>query len=410
MAALRLEWDIGLRYLMVGKGDRYVSLTSLASAVGITLGVAAVIVVMSVMNGFHVNLRERILAASSHVEVIIPEGRAESWREDLERLGADERVVAAAPNIDRQGLLSGNGQVRGVQVKGVDPGLEGDISGFESAGDLSALEPGSFRAMVGSRIASRLGAASGDEVLLLVPSGTATLGGFMPRLKRIEVAGTVSFGLYQYDESLVYMHHEDVARLFGGGPVDTIRLRLADVFDAPDVAADVRKRDGLDAYDWTASNATLFDALAVERRVMFVILSLIILVAAFQIVAALVAMVRSKRGSIAVLRTIGLPPASILRIFLIQGTMVGVVGTVLGVALGLAVASNVNPVVGFFESVFGFDFFPGEVYFLETIPSLILPGNVAAVAGLAFALSLAATVWPSVSAARVDPAEALRHE
>lgn len=410
MALLGLEGRIGLRYLFVGRGDRYVSLTSLASAIGITLGVAAVIVVMSVMNGFHVNLRDRILAASSHVEVVLPQDRAGQWRELLEGYMADERVLTAAPNLDRQGLLSGNGNVRGVQIKGIEPTLEKGVSGFEQADDLSLLEPGSFKVLLGNKLATRLDADEGEKVLLLVPSGTATLGGFLPRLKRIEVAGKVSFGLHQYDESLAYMHHEDVAALFGGMSVDTIRLRLDEVFDAPAVARDIGADDGLVAYDWTSSNATLFNALAVERRVMFVILSLIILVAAFQVVAALVAMVRSKRGSIAILRTIGLPPASIMRIFLVQGMLVGIAGTFFGVVLGLVVASNVNPVVSFVEGVLGFDFFPGEVYFLETIPSLVMPGNVIAVALLALGLSLLATIWPSVSAARVDPAEALRHE
>ena len=410
MAAYRLECSIGLRYVLVGRGDRYVSLTSLASAIGITLGIAAVIVVMSVMNGFHINLRERILAASSHVEVVMTPETSGQWREVLERIMTDERVTAAAPNLDRQGLISGNGKVRGVQVKGIDPELEAGISGFKEVGDLSVLEPGSFRMLLGSKLATSLGAEPGDKVLLLVPSGTSTLGGFIPRLKRVEVAGDVSFGVHQYDDSLAYMHHEDAARLFGGQGVDSIRLRITEVFDAPEVASDIHERESLFAYDWTTSNATLFNALAVERRVMFVILSLIILVAAFQIVAALVAMVRSKRGAIAILRTIGMPPASIMRIFLVQGMIVGIVGTILGVALGLLVASNVNPVVSFFEVILGFDFFPGEVYFLETIPSVILPENVISVAVLAFGLTVLATIWPSMSAARVDPAEALRHE
>ena len=410
MAAYKLECSIGLRYMLVGKGDRYVSVTSLASAIGIMLGVAAVIVVMSVMNGFHVNLRDRILAASSHIEVILPPDRRGQWQGLMQKIGSIEGVVAAAPNIDRQGLLSGNSRVWGVQVKGIDPSLESGVSDFSASGDLGALVPGSFQIMLGKKLKERLSVEIGDKVLLLVPSGFSTLGGFLPRMKQVQVAGEVSFGVHQYDDALAYMHHQDIARLFGAEGVESIRLRLENVFDAPGIASRIQNEEGVRAHDWTSSNATLFNALAVERRVMFVILSLIILVAAFQIVAALVAMVRSKRGSIAILRTIGLPPSSIMRIFLFQGMLVGVVGTIFGVLLGLVVASNVNPVVSFFETVLGFDFFPGEVYFLETIPSLILPGNVISVALLALALTMLATIWPSVAAAKVEPAEALRHE
>ena len=410
MPSARLEWSIGARYALVGRGDRFVSFTSMASAIGIALGVAAVIVVMSVMNGFHINLRERILAASSHVEVLVPLGSGEGVYDVLGLLGDDDRVDAAAPHLDRQGLLSVGKRVAGVQVKGVEPELEMGVSDFEDLSGLELLEAGSFRILLGEKLADSLGLVAGDKVLLVAPSGVATLGGFIPRVKRVEVAGLLSFGVHQFDSSLAQMHHEDVARLFSAEGPDSVRARLADVYDAPAVASEVAEATGFRAYDWTTSNATLFNALAVERRVMFVILSLIIMVAAFQIVAALVAMVRSKRGAIAVLRTIGMSPAAIMRIFLIQGLLVGVTGVAAGVIGGLLLASNVNAGVTFVEGIAGIDFFPGEVYFLETIPSVIVPANVVSIAALAFALSLLATIFPSLAASRVDPAEALRYE
>ena len=403
-----LEWTIGLRYALVGRGDRFVSFSSIASAIGIALGVAAVIVVMSVMNGFHINLRERILAASSHVEVFVT--GVEDWRTILEDLAADPRVAAAAPEVDRHGLLSSGQLVRGVLVKGIDPDREADVSDFRGKPELNLLQPGTFRVLLGTKLAERLAVVASDKVLLLAPDGTPTLGGILPRLKRIEVVGTVSFGVHQFDDSLAYMHHEDAAKVFKVAGVDTIRLRLHDVYRAPAVASEIRQERNLQAHDWTTSNATLFNALAVERRVMFVILSLIIAVAAFQIVAALVTMVRSKRGAIAIIRTIGMPPAAIMRIFLIQGLLVGLAGTILGVVTGLVLAVNVNAIVMFVEGLFGVDFFPGEVYYLDTIPSVIIATDVIAIATLAFGLTLLATIFPSVAAARVDPAEALRYE
>lgn len=405
---LWLQWAIGLRYTLVGRGDRYVAFASLVSSIGIALGVTAVIVVMAVMNGFHINLRDRILSSTAHVEVDvagIPE-----WERALDAIAADPRVAGAAPQLDRQALVAAGDRVYGVLLRGIDPAREADASPFLADAALDQLIPGEFKVLLGSKLAARLRVGTGEQVVLYAPAATPTLGGSLPRFRRAEVAGLVSVGVHQLDSGSAYMHYADAVKLYRSSGVDSLRLRLHNIYAAPSLGLELLADMGLTSYDWTTSNATLFNALAIERRVMFVILSLIIAVAAFQIVAALVAMVRSKRGAIAILRTIGMTRQEVIGIFMIQGLLVGLTGTIAGVLLGIAVAVNVDPIVSFVEQVFGFDFFPGEVYLLETVPSEIVVGEVVAIATLSFLLSLLATVPPSLAAARVEPAEVLRHE
>ena len=405
---LWLQWAIGLRYTLVGRGDRYVAFASLVSAIGIALGVAAVIVVMAVMNGFHINLRDRILSSTAHVEVDVA-GLAE-WEQALDAIAADPRVAGAAPQLDRQALVAAGDRVYGVLLRGIDPAREADASPFLADAALDQLAPGGFKVLLGSKLAARLRVGTGEQVVIYAPAATPTLGGSLPRFRRAEVAGLVAVGVHQLDSGSAYMHYADAAKLYRSSGVDSLRLRLHNIYAAPVLGLELLADMGLRSYDWTTSNATLFNALAIERRVMFVILSLIIAVAAFQIVAALVAMVRSKRGAIAILRTIGMTRQEVIGIFMIQGLLVGLTGTIAGVLLGIAIAVNVDPIVGFVEGVFGFDFFPGEVYLLETVPSEIVVGEVVAIATLSFLLSLLATVPPSLAAARVEPAEVLRHE
>ena len=405
---LWLQWAIGLRYTLVGRGDRYVAFASLVSSIGIALGVAAVIVVMAVMNGFHISLRDRILSSTAHVEVDvvgIPE-----WERALDAIAADPRVAGAAPQLDRQALVAAGDRVYGVLLRGIDPAREASASPFLADADLDQLVPGEFKVLLGSKLAAQLRAEVGEQVVIYAPAATPTLGGSLPRFRRAEVAGLVAVGVHQIDSSSAYMHYADAAKLYRSSGVDSLRLRLHNIYAARVLGLELLADMGLRSYDWTTSNATLFNALAIERRVMFVILSLIIAVAAFQIVAALVAMVRSKRGAIAILRTIGMTRQEVIGIFMIQGLLVGLAGTIAGVLLGLAVAVNVDAIVGFVEQVFGFDFFPGEVYLLETVPSEIVVSEVVAIAALSFLLSLLATVPPSLAAARVEPAEVLRHE
>lgn len=405
---LWLQWAIGLRYTLVGRGDRYVAFASLVSSIGIALGVAAVIVVMAVMNGFHINLRDRILSSTAHVEVDVA-GLPE-WERALDAIAADPRVAGAAPQLDRQALVAAGDRVYGVLLRGIDPAREADASPFLADAALDQLAPGGFKVLLGSKLAARLRVEPGEQVVIYAPAATPTLGGSLPRFRRAEVAGLVAVGVHQLDSGSAYMHYADAAKLYRSSGVDSLRLRLHNIYAAPVLGLELLADMGLRSYDWTTSNATLFNALAIERRVMFVILSLIIAVAAFQIVAALVAMVRSKRGAIAILRTIGMTRQEVIGIFMIQGLLVGLTGTIAGVLLGIAVAVNVDPIVGFVEGVFGFDFFPGEVYLLETVPSEIVVGEVVAIATLSFLLSLLATVPPSLAAARVEPAEVLRHE
>ncbi|MCY4324489.1 MAG: lipoprotein-releasing ABC transporter permease subunit [Betaproteobacteria bacterium] len=407
---LKLEFSIGFRYALVGRGDRYVSLTSAISVLGIALGVAAVIIVQSVMNGFHLQLRERILGASSHLELQESASTDLSdWPAMVEQIAKMDQVLAAAPVIDRQALVASDHRSSGVIVKGIDPRFEGGVTDL-SPEKLRLLEKGGFKAILGDNLATSLNVAAGDRIVLFAPSGTTTIAGTLPRLRRITVAETVDFGIHQYDSALLYLHLEDARSIFRAGATDNIRVKVADPYLAPQIGAELEKIHKVRAYDWTRSNATFFQALAIERRVMFVILSLIIVVAAFQIVSALVAMVRSKRGDIAILRTLGAQSGSVLRIFLVQGLLVGVAGTVAGVLLGIAGSVNITAIVSFVENLFGVDLFPGRVYSLEEIPAQLVAGEVAAAALVALAVSLAATIPPSLAAARIEPAEALRHE
>ena len=407
---LALELRIGLRYALIGRGDRFVAFTSLASALGIATGLAAVIIVMAVMNGYHVQLRTKILSASSHLELLNPQGgQLPDWQQVLIRARAAPGVAAAAPLIDRQALLTSGEKVSGAIVKGIVPNAEQKVTGLART-DLAKLKPGSFRILLGKGLANKLGVKAGSKVVLLSPRGARTIAGSLPRLRQMEVAGVITFGVYQYDIALAYIHFEDAMRLYRTSGADSIRLRLNDPFGAPQLASKLSRELGVRSFDWSQSNATLFEALAIERRIMFLILSLIIAVAAFQIVSVLVAMVRSKRGDIAILRTIGLTPAAIMRIFLIQGMLVGLAGTACGVILGLIGTSNINLLVGFLETLFEVDLFPGKVYALEEFPTQIIPSEVMLAATVALVMSLLATLWPSLAAARVDPAEALRYE
>lgn len=407
----RLEWVIGLRYALVGRGDRFVSFSSLASVIGMALGVAALIVVMSVMNGFHLSLRERILAYSSHVEIAnLANIETAPWPELVATVESDARVVAAAPVINRQAMLAAGKNVRGVQVQGVLPEQEAEVSQLVDSAELAVLTAGSFNIVLGTRLAAALNVAVGDRLILLAPTGFQTLGGLLPRFRNVNVSGVIDTGLHTYNEGVAFMHFDDAAKMFSAKGADGVRARIKDVMQAPQVAKDLAKELNITIYDWTSSNATFFNALAVERRVMFVILTLIIAVAVFQIVAALVTMVRSKRSAIAILRTIGMAPAAVMRVFLIQGMLVGMLGIVLGLVAGLLIAVNLQTIVGTIEQMLGTKFFPGEVYLLETVPVRIVPIDVIITVLVAFVLTALATIFPALAASRIDPAEVLRHE
>lgn len=416
---MRLALRIGVRYLLTAKGDRFVSFISLVSTVGVGLGVAALIVVMAVMNGFQEELRDRILSVQPHVEALAAErGALDDWRAVEERImgQGEESIVGIAPNVTEQGLLARKRTTAGTMVKGVLPGTEERVStlgGDSGAGLFSRLAPGEYRLLLGEGLAKRLGAATGDRLLLIAPQVRVTPAGLLPRVRQFEVVGTFETGVHQYDQLYAYAHLRDLQALYGHGEsVGALQIRLGDLFDAPRVSRVLNAAGigGVRFTDWTRRHRSLFRALAVEKRVMFVILSLIIAVAAFNIVTALVTNVRTKRGDIAILRTFGAGPGSIVSIFVVQGALIGLVGIALGIALGLAVAANIDTIMDWVEGVLGTDLFPSDVYILDRLPARVDWEDVTLVSAVAFALSFLATLYPSLRAARVMPSEALRHE
>ena len=413
---MRYELLVGLRYTRAKRRNHFISFISLISMAGIALGVAALIVVLSVMNGFQQELRARILAVVSHVQLSGPGNRLDDWPRIAKAAAANPRVLEAAPFINAQGMLTYGQGVRGVIVRGVLPGLEervADIGQHMRSGKLAALVPGEFGIVLGSALARGIGAFPGDKVALIAPQGQVTPAGVIPRLKQFTVVGTFEIGMHEYDSSLALMHLEDAQRLYQlGGGVSGVRLKLDDLFAAREVARDLAARLAPDVHasDWTRSHANFFRAVEIEKRVMFIILTLIVAVAAFNIVSTLVMLVTDKQADIAILRTLGAAPGSILQIFVVQGAMIGVIGTLLGVTGGVLLAVNVATVVPAIESLFGFKFLSPEVYYITDLPSDVQLRDVMTIGLVSLVMSFVATLYPSWRAARVNPAEALRYE
>jgi lipoprotein-releasing system permease protein len=413
---LRYELLVGLRYTRAKRRNHFISFISLISMAGIALGVAALIVVLSVMNGFQQELRARILSVVSHVQLTGPGNRIDGWQRVAEAAAAHPRVREAAPFINAQGMITYGQGVRGAIVRGVVPELEdrvADIGRHMRSGNLAALRPGEFGIVLGGALARGIGAGIGDKVALIAPQGQVTPAGVIPRLKQFTVVGTFEIGMYEYDSSLALMHLEDAQRLYQtGSGVSGVRLKLDDLFAARAVARELTAQLGGDVYasDWTRSHANFFRAVEIEKRVMFIILTLIVAVAAFNIVSTLVMLVTDKQADIAILRTLGAAPGSILQIFVVQGAMIGVIGTLTGVAGGVLLALNVDTVVPALETVLGFKFLSPEVYYISDLPSDVQPRDVAVIGVVSLVMSFVATLYPSWRAARVNPAEALRYE
>jgi lipoprotein-releasing system permease protein len=413
---VRYELLVGLRYTRAKRRNHFISFISLISMAGIALGVAALIVVLSVMNGFQQELRSRILAVVSHVQLSGPGNQLEDWRRVAEAARTQSRVIAAAPYVNAQGMLTFGQAVRGAIVRGVLPGPEervADIGRHMRSGSLAALEPGEFRIVLGAELARALGAMPGDKVALIAPRGSVTPAGVIPRLKQFTVVGTFDIGMYEYDSSLALVHLEDAQKLYQlGGAVSGVRLRLDDLFAARQVARELAAAlaPAVWASDWTRSHANFFRAVEIEKRVMFIILTLIVAVAAFNIVSTLVMLVTDKQADIAILRTLGAAPRSILQIFVVQGAMIGVIGTLLGVAGGVLLGWNVDTVVPAIENVLGFKFLAKDVYYISDLPSDVQLRDVATIGLVSLVLSFVATLYPSWRASRVNPAEALRYE
>jgi lipoprotein-releasing system permease protein len=413
------ELLVGLRYTRARRGtDRngFVSFIAAVSMLGIALGVAALIVVLSVMNGFQDELRTRILSVASHIEIRGLGGTLSDWQAVARIARATPGVQAEAPYVLGQVMLSEGPANRGALIRGVDPTLENTVADFAShmrAGSLTDLKPGEFGIVLGVELAHALGARLGDSVVVITPEGTVTPAGTLPRVKSFRVVGVFEVGMFEFDSGLALINLADAQKLYRlGDAVTGVRLKVDDLFAAPRIARQLAATVPFDAEvrDWTLNHANFFRAVAIEKRMMFLILTLIVAVAAFNIVSAQVMVVTDKQADIAILRTQGASPASILAIFIIQGTLVGTLGTLLGVAGGLSLALNVETVVPFVERVLGVQFLDRTVYYISELPSQVQQGDVLLVAAIAFGLTLLATIYPSWRAARINPAEALRYE
>jgi lipoprotein-releasing system permease protein len=413
---VRYELLVGLRYTRAKRRNRFIGINSLVSMIGIAVGVWALIVVLSVMNGFQKEVRTRILGVASHVQILSAGGRLEDWR-GVERTASQHpRVLAAAPFVQAQAMLTNGQAVRGAIVRGILPEEEArvaDLGSHMRAGSMDSLKPGAFGIVLGADLARALGVLPGDKVAVIAPQGLVTPAGVIPRLKQFTVVGVFEAGISDADSALALMHMADAQTLYQlGAAVSGVRLKLDDLFAARAVARELAPRLPLDVYasDWTRSHANFFRAVEIEKRMMFIILALIILVAAINIISTLVVAVADKQADIAILRTLGAAPGSVMQIFMVQGMMIGVIGTLAGLLTGIITALNVGPWVKAIEDFFNFKFLAKDVYLIPDLPSDLQIGDVTAVALMALALSLFATLYPSWRAARVNPAEALRYE
>jgi lipoprotein-releasing system permease protein len=418
LQSLPYELFIGLRYTRAKRRNHFISFISLTSMIGIGLGVAALIVVLSVMNGFQEELRARILGVASHVQITGENNQLANWQGLSAKVDKAPHVQAVAPFIMAQGMLSNGQAVQGAIVRGVLPSTETNVSDLSThmrAGKLDDLKPGEFGIVLGVELAQSLGVMLGDKVVLLAPQGQFTPTGVVPRIKQFTVVGTFQVGMYEYDAGLALIHIDDAAKLYRmNDKVSGVRLKLDDLFLAPEVTqnlANLLSYSG--AYyltDWTQEHANFFRAVQMEKRVMFIILALIVAVAAFNIVSTLVMAVTDKRADIAIMRTFGASPRSIMLIFMVQGALIGVIGTVVGAAIGVLVAFNIGTIVPFLENLFHVQFLAKDVYYISELPSHLLWSDVMTITILSFVLSLLATLYPSWKASKTNPAEALRYE
>ncbi|MCK2094374.1 lipoprotein-releasing ABC transporter permease subunit [Thauera aromatica] len=418
---MRYEFLVGLRYTRSRKRaqgrNRFISFISLVSMLGIALGVAALIVVLSVMNGFQEELRTRILGVASHIQVHSVDGGLDAWQQVAEETLRHPEVKAAAPYVQEQGMLSFDEAVRGTIVRGVIPAEEEKVAEFGrhmQAGAFEALQAGRFGIVLGRDLAHALRVRMGDKVTLIAPQGLVTPAAVLPRVKQFEVVGIFEAGMYEYDSALALVHLADAQALYRlGDAVSGVRLKLDDLFAAPRVARELAltiSTAGLAVADWTRSHANFFRAVALEKTMMTLILFLIVAVAAFNIVSTLVMAVQEKYADIAILRTLGASPASIMAIFVLQGTIIGFVGLAAGVAGGLAIAHNLDVVIPALEALTGATLWNKEIYYINELPSQVLAADVVSIVSVSFVLTLLAALYPSWRASRVNPAEALRYE
>lgn len=413
------ELLLGWRYTRAGRATRrngFISFISGVSMLGIALGVAALIVVLSVMNGFQKEVRDRMLGVLSHIEVFDDGGQAlQDLSGTIATIERHPEVLGAAPFVAAQGLLARGEDMKGVMLRGIDPAQEPKVT--DLARDLAdttlpRLVPGEFGILLGLDLARGLGVGVGDSVTLMAPSGQVTPAGVVPRVRQMTVVGTFSSGHYEYDSALAMLHMDDAARIFRLEGPSGVRVKIRDQQDARAVALELAGQlpPGMYVTDWTRQNRNWFAAVQLEKRMMFIILTLIVAVAAFNLVSTLVMTVTDKRADIAILRTLGASPRSIMGIFMVQGATVGVVGTGLGLLLGLAIAFNIDTIVPALESLVGAKFLPQDIYLINRMPSDPQRGDILPIAVISLILAFVATLYPSWRASRVNPAEALRYE
>ncbi len=415
---LSFEWLIGVRYTRAGKRsgrNSFISFISLISMAGIAVGVAALIIVLSVMNGFQKDVRDRMLSVLSHIEVFEPGGSLPDWQKTAEEVSANTEVIGTAPYVDSQAMMTRDDTLRGVMIRGVLPDQEprvSDVAKHVKQGSLDNLRPGEFGIVLGSELARAMHVYMGEKVTMIAPQGQVTPAGVIPRLKQFTVVGVFDSGHFEYDSSMAFIHIQDAMTMFRLAAPSGLRLKITDMQRAPQVAMDLARHLSGDLLirDWSRQNRNWFAAVQTEKRMMSLILTLIIAVAAFNLVSTLVMTVTDKQADIAILRTLGASPASIMKIFMIQGALVGLIGTAVGVAGGVLVALNIDVIVPFIESVFQVQFLPKDVYLISELPSDLRWPDVWTIGGIAVVLAFLATLYPSWAAARVKPAEALRYE
>jgi len=414
--AFAWEFWIGRRYVRARSNNRFVSLISAISMAGIAIAVAVLIVVLSVVNGFERELRERLLSMSSDGVIESADGPLTDWRRFAGIADDNPRVTASAPYVEGQGLMLSGERLSGVQIRGVETGLEMAVSGIASQiveGAFDTLEDGEYRTVLGVELAEALDVSVGDKVTLTLAEGIVTPAGVLPRSRRFTVSGVYRVGMYEFDRRLAFVHLADAQRLFRlGDGVTGIRLSTSDIYRAPEIVREVglALNEPVLISDWTRRHVNFFRSIQITKSILFVILLMVVAVAAFNIVSTLVMVVKDKQGDIAILRTVGARPSSILRIFMTQGTIIGVVGTLAGLVLGVTLAVNLETLVAGIETAFGIKLLAADVYFISDLPSDPKIADVAWVCGIAMILALLATLYPAWRGARTLPAEALRHD
>jgi lipoprotein-releasing system permease protein len=416
---LPYEWLIGTRYLRSAHRSGFVSFVAFMSVIGLALGVAVLIVVLSVLNGFEHELRSRMLAVTSHATITGLHGDMGNWRQAQSDASQGSNVLAAVPYVEARGLLANGERVAGVMVRGLLPEEEVKAVGLGARmtqGELASLEAGKYRVILGSTLARELEVTVGQAVVLMAPEGSATPAGFAPRMRRFTVVGIFESGMYEYDRGLVLTHMNDAARLYRlGDRVTGLRLALEDPFLAPVTVRNVARAidydgNGYIVSDWTRQHVVFFRSIELTKSMMFFILLILVVVAAINLVATLVMIVKEKQTDIAILRTIGAAPDNVLRMFLVQGAIIGLVGTVAGTLLGWVLSLYVTDVVQALERALGIQFLDASLYFMSDLPSEVRLADVLKVGAVSLALAALATIYPAWRAARTLPAEALRHE